>query len=114
MQLVGGLGYLSFGANVGDNIITRYPSNSLFVCFGRLAIVILTFCSYPLQVHPCRAALDKVFAPTRRQEPTAEETAPIYQGDHEGEEEGDEDEDGIGQSATGRPPKEPEMSLQRL
>lgn len=39
-----------------------YPSTSLFVCIGRLSIVILTLCSYPLQVHPCRAALDKVFS----------------------------------------------------
>jgi hypothetical protein len=58
-----------------------YPSTSLFVCFGRLSIVVLTLCSYPLQVrlirsklygaavahygfqvHPCRAALDKVFS----------------------------------------------------
>jgi hypothetical protein len=85
LQLIGVLGYLSFGSNVGTNIITMYPSASLFVCFGRLSIVILTLCSYPLQVshaslscpveaklgllampisqvHPCRAALDKVFS----------------------------------------------------
>lgn len=61
--IVGVLGYLSFGSNVGANIITMYPDTSLFVCFGRVSIVILTLCSYPLQVHPCRAALDKVLAP---------------------------------------------------
>lgn len=50
LQLIGILGYLSFGDNVGTNIITMYPSTSLFVCIGRLSIVILTLCSYPLQV----------------------------------------------------------------
>ncbi|UZJ52188.1 hypothetical protein CBS101457_001508 [Exobasidium rhododendri] len=60
--LIGVLGYLSFGSNVGANIITMYPSASFFVCFGRLSIVVLTLCSYPLQVHPCRAALDKIFS----------------------------------------------------
>lgn len=66
--IVGILGYLSFGSNVGDNIIAMYPSTSLFVCFGRVSIIILTIFSYPLQVHPCRASLDKVFSrPSHRQ-----------------------------------------------
>jgi len=38
-----------------------YPSTSLFVAVGQLAIVILVLFSYPLQVHPCRNCLDKVF-----------------------------------------------------
>lgn len=38
-----------------------YPSTSLFVAIGQLAIVILVLFSYPLQVHPCRNCLDKVF-----------------------------------------------------
>lgn len=38
-----------------------YPSTSLFIAFGQLAIVILVLFSYPLQVHPCRNCLDKVF-----------------------------------------------------
>ncbi|PWY97725.1 hypothetical protein BCV70DRAFT_202482 [Testicularia cyperi] len=67
--IVGVLGYLSFGSNVGDNIIAMYPSTSLFVCFGRVSIIVLTIFSYPLQVHPCRASLDKVFSrPKRRQQ----------------------------------------------
>jgi hypothetical protein len=44
-----------------------YPSTSLFVAFGQLAIVVLVLFSYPLQVLPCRNCLDKVFqsgAPT--------------------------------------------------
>jgi amino acid permease len=49
-MLIGILGYLSFGSKVGTNIITMYPSASLFVCIGRLSIVVLTLCSYPLQV----------------------------------------------------------------
>lgn len=38
-----------------------YPSTSLFIAFGQLVIVVLVLFSYPLQVHPCRNSLDKVF-----------------------------------------------------
>ena len=38
-----------------------YPSTSLFIAIGQLAIAILVLFSYPLQVHPCRNCLDKVF-----------------------------------------------------
>jgi len=38
-----------------------YPSTSLFIACGQLAIVLLVMFSYPLQVHPCRNCLDKVF-----------------------------------------------------
>jgi hypothetical protein len=40
-----------------------YPSTSLFIAVGQLAIVVLVLFSYPLQVHPCRNCLDKVFHP---------------------------------------------------
>lgn len=40
-----------------------YPATSLFIAVGQLAIVILVLFSYPLQVHPCRNCLDKVFHP---------------------------------------------------
>lgn len=33
---------------------------------GRLAMVILVIFSYPLQAHPCRASLDKVFQTTHK------------------------------------------------
>lgn len=46
---------------VGANIIAMYPSTSLFIAVGQLAIAILVLFSYPLQVHPCRNCLDKVF-----------------------------------------------------
>lgn len=46
---------------VGANIIAMYPSTSLFIAIGQLAIAILVMFSYPLQVHPCRNCLDKVF-----------------------------------------------------
>jgi hypothetical protein len=39
-----------------------YPSTTLFIAIGQLAIVILVMFSYPLQVHPCRNCLDKVFS----------------------------------------------------
>ncbi|KAK2463582.1 hypothetical protein APHAL10511_004333 [Amanita phalloides] len=54
-------GYLTFGDKVGANIIAMYPSTSLFIAIGQLAIVVLVLFSYPLQVHPCRYCLDKVF-----------------------------------------------------
>jgi hypothetical protein len=38
-----------------------YPSTTLFIAVGQLAIAILVMFSYPLQVHPCRNSLDKVF-----------------------------------------------------
>jgi len=53
----------SFVWQVGPNIIAMYPSTTLFVAVGQLAIVILVLFSYPLQVHPCRNCLDKVFHP---------------------------------------------------
>ncbi|KAJ1023570.1 hypothetical protein NDA16_003187 [Ustilago loliicola] len=73
--IVGVLGYLSFGSNVGDNIIAMYPSTSFFVCFGRVSIIILTIFSYPLQVHPCRASLDKVFSKASRRQQILDDAA---------------------------------------
>lgn len=61
------LGYLEFGNKLGDNIIAMYPSSSIFVAVGRLSIVLLTIFSYPLQIHPCRAAVDKVIYPPKPQ-----------------------------------------------
>jgi len=60
-EIIAVFGYLTFGSKVGANIIAMYPSTSLFIAVGQLAIVILVLFSYPLQVHPCRNCLDKVF-----------------------------------------------------
>lgn len=38
-----------------------YPSTSIFIAVGQLAIAILVMFSYPMQVHPCRNCLDKIF-----------------------------------------------------
>jgi hypothetical protein len=43
-----------------------YPSTSIFIAVGQLAIAILVMFSYPLQVHPCRNCLDKIFHPGNR------------------------------------------------
>jgi amino acid permease len=69
--LVAFTGYLSFGiisvfktyigSNVSGNIIAMY-ANSAAATFGRAAIVVLMLFSYPLQAHPCRGSLDKIFA----------------------------------------------------
>ena len=57
--LVAITGYLSFGNDVGGNIVAQYiPSASTTI--GRAAIVVLVMFSYPLQVHPCRASIDAV------------------------------------------------------
>ncbi|EKM50015.1 uncharacterized protein PHACADRAFT_130518 [Phanerochaete carnosa HHB-10118-sp] len=60
-EIIAIFGYLTFGSKVGANIIAMYPSTSLFIAVGQLAIAILVLFSYPLQVHPCRNCLDKVF-----------------------------------------------------
>lgn len=77
-EIIAIFGYLTFGSKVrainlmkdhvsslvsqvSANIIAMYPSTSLFIAVGQLAIAILVMFSYPLQVHPCRNCLDKVF-----------------------------------------------------
>jgi amino acid permease len=78
-EVIGVLGYLTFGSKVGANIIAMYPASSLFIAIGQLAIVVLVLVSYPLQVHPCRNCLDKVFgagaALTHKPLPTSEAAA---------------------------------------
>jgi hypothetical protein len=58
------------GSNVSGNIISMY-ANSAAATFGRAAIVVLMLFSYPLQAHPCRGSLDKVFSwrPGRASQP---------------------------------------------
>ncbi|CUS07376.1 unnamed protein product [Tuber aestivum] len=65
--LVAVTGYLSYGDNIGGNIIAMYPP-SWTSTIGRAAIVILVMFSYPLQAHPCRASIDNVlkWKPFRR------------------------------------------------
>lgn len=65
-----------------------YPATSLFIAVGQLAIAILVLFSYPLQVHPCRNCLDKVFH--FGQSPDA--VKPIAEGSDEAEEEEEEEE----------------------
>ncbi|KAL1997193.1 hypothetical protein VTN49DRAFT_7340 [Thermomyces lanuginosus] len=57
--LVALTGYLSFGDNIGGNIVAMYTP-SIASTIGRAAIVVLVMFSYPLQVHPCRASVDAV------------------------------------------------------
>lgn len=66
-----------------------YPSTSLFIAIGQLAIVILVLFSYPLQVHPCRNCLDKVF---HAGGPHLTVKRPDTMDDEEGDEEDEEDE----------------------
>jgi len=59
-EIISIFGYITFGSNVGPNIIAMYPSTTLFVALGQFAIVTLVLFSFALQVHPCRNCLDKV------------------------------------------------------
>ncbi|GAA6049356.1 hypothetical protein JCM3770_007305 [Rhodotorula araucariae] len=63
-EILGILGYLTFGAAVGGNIIEMYPRTTL-VSIGQVGITILVLFSYPLQLHPARASLDKFLFPHR-------------------------------------------------
>nr|XP_018266396.1 vacuolar amino acid transporter 5 [Kwoniella dejecticola CBS 10117]OBR88554.1 vacuolar amino acid transporter 5 [Kwoniella dejecticola CBS 10117] len=56
-EVIGVIGYLTFGSKVGSNIIAMYPPTSLIIAIGRLGIVLLVGLSYPLQVLPCRQSL---------------------------------------------------------
>lgn len=57
--VVGLLGYLSFGNDVSDNIISMYPQ-SIWSTFGRFAIVVVVIFSYPLMLHPARASVSNI------------------------------------------------------
>ncbi len=90
-EIIAVFGYLTFGSavcghqqgcksgvdpdfvpnQVGPNIIAMYPSTSLFIAIGQLAIAIMVMFSYPLQVHPCRNCLDKVFHAGQTLKPAA-------------------------------------------
>lgn len=72
--LVAVTGYLSFGNDVGGNIVAQYAP-SVSATIGRAAIVVLVMFSYPLQVHPCRASVDAVlkWRPTKRKSNPADE-----------------------------------------
>ncbi|WWC85539.1 uncharacterized protein L201_000403 [Kwoniella dendrophila CBS 6074] len=56
-EVIGIIGYLTFGSKVGSNIIAMYPPTSMIIAIGRLGIVLLVGLSYPLQVLPCRQSL---------------------------------------------------------
>ncbi|KAI9290880.1 hypothetical protein K502DRAFT_368886 [Neoconidiobolus thromboides FSU 785] len=62
-QVIGILGYLSFGNDVKSNILSMYELGPI-ITLGRFAVVILALFSYPLQCHPCRACLIKVIGIT--------------------------------------------------
>ncbi|KIX10445.1 uncharacterized protein Z518_01528 [Rhinocladiella mackenziei CBS 650.93] len=57
--LVAITGYLSFGNEIGGNIVAQYAP-SVSTTIGQAMIVVLVMFSYPLQVHPCRASVDAV------------------------------------------------------
>lgn len=56
-EILGVVGYLTFGSKVSSNVIAMYPADSLIVAIGRLGIVFLVGLSYPLQALPCRSCI---------------------------------------------------------
>lgn len=80
-EIIAVFGYLTFGTSVGSNIIAMYPSSSLFIALGQFAMVITVLLGYPLQVHPCRNCLDKVFTKIS----TSPKPASHGSGDQEGD-----------------------------
>ena len=67
-----------------------YPATSIFIAVGQLAIAILVLFSYPLQVHPCRNCLDKVFHFGQ----SLNAVKPIVDGNEEEEDDDDDDDHG--------------------
>ncbi|KAL1412061.1 hypothetical protein Q8F55_003058 [Vanrija albida] len=56
-EVLGIVGYLTFGSKVSSNVISMYPAESFTVAIGRLGIVFLVGLSYPLQALPCRSCI---------------------------------------------------------
>ncbi|KAF8523611.1 transmembrane amino acid transporter protein-domain-containing protein [Gautieria morchelliformis] len=102
-EVIAVFGYLTFGTNVGPNIVAMYPSTSLFIAVGQLAIVVTVLLGYPLQVHPCRNCLDKVFRahPTTAHKPAvATQTEGQQGGNDQGFVDDAEDEHGKSEMTT--------------
>lgn len=84
-EVIAVFGYLTFGSNVGANIIAMYPSTSLFIAVGQFAIVLLILFSYPLQLQPCRNSLDKIIYSGQSVKPMAGlEDEVVEVDDHQG------------------------------
>lgn len=63
--IVGSLGYVQFGRSVSSNLLSDFNqsgSYDLSITVGRLVFSILVLLSYPLQIHPCRVSLNKVYS----------------------------------------------------
>lgn len=58
--IVGLAGYLTYGDNVGGNIILLFP-NSLSTKLGKLSIVFMVLFSFPLMLHPSRISINNIY-----------------------------------------------------
>jgi len=94
-EVLGIIGYLTFGSNVGSNIIAMYPPTSLIIALGRLGIVLLVGLSYPLQCLPCRLCVHLLTKGLLKGNPHAKPLTGFEAeaGTEQPEGEGDEDED---------------------
>ncbi|KAF8586472.1 hypothetical protein K439DRAFT_1556146 [Ramaria rubella] len=97
-EIIAVFGYLTFGTNVGSNIVAMYPATSLFIAVGQLAIVVTVLLGYPLQVHPCRNCLDKVF---KTPQTTEFQKAVVVSNADEDDEDQEEAEDAVDEHGKG-------------
>ncbi|KAJ7656472.1 transmembrane amino acid transporter protein-domain-containing protein [Mycena polygramma] len=65
-EVIAIFGYLTFGSTVGANIIAMYPSTSLFVAVGQLAIVVLVRARGPEKSEHLRALFNPARNPMMR------------------------------------------------
>ena len=69
-NLVGAFGYLTFGANVGPDIMSLYDARDPVVVVGVVALVVKFVTTYPPLMFCGRSALDGLYAEVRQLSPT--------------------------------------------
>lgn len=62
-ECTGLFGYLRFGAGVSDDILKDFPSDDTLIIIGRVSVALTLMSTFPLNVNPCRAALDRLLFP---------------------------------------------------
>eukprot|EP01029_Cantina_marsupialis_P013039 TRINITY_DN2892_c0_g1_i1.p1 TRINITY_DN2892_c0_g1~~TRINITY_DN2892_c0_g1_i1.p1 ORF type:complete len:483 (-),score=135.36 TRINITY_DN2892_c0_g1_i1:397-1845(-) len=57
---IGCLGYLTFGADTEDNILTNYSVDKTHVAFAQLGVVFIVCVSFPIWMFACRLTLENL------------------------------------------------------
>ncbi|KAH8079910.1 transmembrane amino acid transporter protein-domain-containing protein, partial [Filobasidium floriforme] len=95
-EVLGIVGYLTFGQGVSSNVIAMYPWTSVIIAIGRLGIVLLSALSYPLQAHPCRACIHTLTAGLRKKSQSPDDSVTAADDTDEEDELMNEDKDDHG------------------